>query len=93
MSIKLAIIAAILAVSALGVSAFATFEAVNQDSTPPAAERQWSETECEEAKETVFGGKTPAGTPYAGILERGCMREGNCTAFNDMLQAIADNCP
>jgi hypothetical protein len=83
MSIKLAIIALVLALTALGVSAFATFEAVNQNDTPtPMAESQWSEEECADARGTL--GKIGIRCPTS--LE-------GCTAYSEFFQAIAANCP
>jgi hypothetical protein len=91
---RVAIIALLISLAALGLAGFATVRTFNESHpAPPVAESQWSEAECTDAKDAVFGGTLPSGTPYAGILERGCMHGGNCTAFNDMLQAIAENCP
>lgn len=81
---RVAIIALILAITALGVGSFATFTALDNDETeesvPVAAESGWSEAECADAQERL------------GMLAWVC-RRGDCDGYTDILQAINDNCP
>jgi hypothetical protein len=88
---KIAIIALLISLAALGLGSFATARTFNE-SHPAPPESQWSEAECVAAKEAVFGGLTPQGELYSGTLEFGC-RRGDCGSYADMLQAINDNCP
>jgi len=92
MSMRLAIIALLISLAALGLAGFATARTFN-DSHPaaPVAESQWSEEEC-------AANRAAAGLPGSGyddlrstLLWR-CIN-GGCDAYNDMLQAIAENCP
>ena len=77
---RVAIIALVLSIAALGIGSFATFRSFDSDeATLVAAEATWSEAECERANARL---KT---------LEIGCIK-GDCDAYNDMLQAINDNC-
>ena len=53
---KVAIIALMLAIAALGLGGFATFAALNDDETPPiAAEPTWSSEECANARAVLSG--------------------------------------
>ena len=86
---KVAIIALMLAIAALGLGGFATFAALNDDETPPiAAEPTWSSEECANAR-AVLSGSDEAGS----ILVRACLRDSECNPYIDLLQAINDNCP
>jgi len=88
MSLKLAIIALVLALSALGVSGFATVRTFNDGESVvlmPVTTQIWSEAECEAARAQL--------DPPAGLLGRACRMGQNCGPYVDMIQAIADNCP
>jgi len=76
---RVAIIAVILSIAALGLGSFATFTALDNDDAPVAAST-WSEAECEDARNGLEW-------PW-----KACVSNDNCAAFTDMLQAIADNC-
>ena len=77
---RVAIIALILSIAALGLGSFATFASLNNDGTSLIAESGWSVAECERAETSL------------GVLNRACRTEGNCNAYNDMIQAINDHC-
>lgn len=79
---RIAIIALILAVAALGVGSFATFTSLNDDAEPIplAAESGWSVSECLRADASL------------DTLDIGCI-QGDCGPYADMIQAINDNCP
>ena len=82
---KIAIIALVVSLAALGLAGFATFTALNEESAPlpPVVEAGWSEAECADASNTM--GQGP---------ERNCRLLGEgCDAYFTMLRAIADNCP
>lgn len=85
---RVAIIALILSIAALGLASFATFAALDSDdpAAPIAAESGWSEAECEWAEAEVNPG---------GLLWKDCRvgPDQNCAPYNEMLQAIANNCP
>jgi hypothetical protein len=95
---KIAIIALLLSLAALGLGSFATARTFNESHpAPPVAESQWSEVGCDNARIDVREGtKTTAG----GVLWRMCagtvcVTRGvcDCAPYNDMVQAIAANCP
>ena len=78
---KVAVIALILSIAALGLGSFATFTSLNSDeATSVAAQPGWSTAECQTADASL------------DELEFGCVR-GNCDAYSDMIRAINDNCP
>jgi len=79
---RIAIIALVFSLGALGLAGFATFISLDNDAAKPAAEATWSEAECEEARSAL-----------RTLRLHGCVVEGNCAPYNDMLQAIAENCP
>lgn len=82
---KVAIIALILAIAALGFSGFATFTSLNNDEATPVAESGWSASGCKSAEWSVG---------VDGPLFSNCIRfDHDCAPYNDMLQAIAANCP
>jgi len=93
---KIAIIALVLSLAALGLGSFAIARTLNE-SHPAPPERQWSEVGCDNARIDVREGtKTSAG----GVLWRmcagsACVVKGvcDCAPYTDMLQAIAENCP
>ncbi len=87
---RIAIIALVIALAALGLAGFATFASLNDDDATPVAESGWSEQECAQAWDFAVGGDGEMGP-----LLKGCGRgpEYNCAPFNDMIQAINDNCP
>jgi len=81
---RLTIIALILAIAALGLGSFATFTSLDSEDAieaTPVAESGWSEAECERVNARL------------NTLEIGCVVKGDCDGYNDMLQAINDNCP
>ena len=81
---RVAIIALLISLAALGLGAFATVRTFNESHPAPQAESQWSEEECAANRETLELGP--------GSLKLACF-SGDCDAYSDMLQAIADNCP
>jgi hypothetical protein len=87
---KIAIIALLISLAALGLGGFATVRTFNESHpTPPAVERQWSEEECATAKAQI-----EEGTLFN--LAGACLRRqtpDSCTAYNDMIQAINNHCP
>jgi len=83
---RIAIIALVLSLAALGLGSFATVRTFNESHpAPPAVEASWSEAGCDNARIDV---------EQDGILWRACrLYPHDCTAYADMLQAIAANCP
>lgn len=79
---RVAIIALILSIAALGLGSFATFMSLDNDDAS-VVESGWSEVACEDARDAL----------QFPLLELECLRRQNCDAYNDMLQAIANNCP
>lgn len=79
---RVAIIALILSIAALGLGGFATFTSLNDDEAALVAESGWSETACEDARDAL----------QFPLLELECLRRQNCAPYADMLKAIADNC-
>jgi hypothetical protein len=82
---KIAIIAVILSVMALGFSGFATFTSLNHEEAEQVAalptQSPWTAGECQEARDGL------------GFLRSiGCVAKGDCAPYADMLQAINDNC-
>jgi len=86
---RVAIIALILSIAALGLGSFATFTALDNDGSPetaPAAtESTWSATECEAARAELI--------PRRNTIAGACRYQHDCAPYNDLLQAINDNCP
>lgn len=89
---KIAIIVLVLSLAALGLGSFATVRTFNESHPATQTESQWSEAECEGARSDVREGVLGV---EGGILWRTCRRLDihDCAPYNDMLQAIADNCP
>lgn len=84
---KIAVVVLLLSLAALGLAGFATARSLNESHPaplPPAVESQWSEAECEYARAQLDG--------RSGLLGRACLMDHSCDAYNDMVQAIADNC-
>lgn len=77
---RLTIIALAIAIAALGLGTFATFNSLDNDEATPVAESTWSTAGCEKAEASL------------GVLSRACRTKGNCNAYNDMIQTINDNC-
>jgi len=81
---RVAIIALILSIAALGLGSFATFSSLDNDGTALVAESGWSETECESAREVTATG---------GRMWRRCVYRGDsCAPYIELLQAANDNC-
>ena len=92
---KIAIIALLISLAALGLAGFATVRTFNESHpAPPAVESSWSEPECDAARSKTSG---PFEYPENGFTLAGAcfirMTPDSCTAYADMLQAIAANCP
>lgn len=77
---KVAIIALILSIAALGLGSFATFTALDNEESNPTVEQFWSTAECQRANASLE------------TLDIGCI-QGDCAPYADMLQVINDNCP
>jgi len=93
---RVAIIALVVSLAALGLAGFATFTALNDESAPPppTVEASWSEAECDAARNKTSG--TFEDPENIRTLAGACFRRqtpDSCAAYADMLQAIADNCP
>jgi len=81
---RIAIIALVIALAALGLAGFATFGSLNDDGAAPVAESGWSEAECEFAKQFINS---------SGPLILDCVSHSECAEFVRLLIAINDNCP
>jgi hypothetical protein len=90
---KIAIIALILSIAALGLAGFATFVSLRDDESTPVAESGWSEEECKEAKMDVGANNGQPGVLLAPCILPGSGHPRDCAPYNSMLQAINDNCP
>jgi len=81
---KIAIIALLISLAALGLAGFATARTFNESHPAPSAvESQWSEAECADAINAIKGAPE--------VLCRGGGQD--CDAYLTMLRAIAENCP
>jgi len=78
---KIAIIALLISLAALGLAGFATVRTFNESHpAPPVAESQWSEEECADVRVRLDS------------MSPSC-HAGNCIAYTDLLQAHYANCP
>jgi len=83
---RIAIVALVISLAALGLGSFATFEAVNQDSAlPPALQRWLWEAECADARLAPL-------SEADALATRECLLGHGCHGFSPMYQAILDNC-
>lgn len=79
---RLTIIALILAIAALGLGSFATFNSLDSDgATPVVAEATWSEAECARLRDA-----------RDGLPRVKCEVGDSCMAYLDLTEAINDNC-
>jgi hypothetical protein len=85
---RIAIIALVIALAALGLAGFATFTSLSGDEAVSVAESGWSEAECESANWLIHvtDGQT-------GALLFECVSHHECAEYDRMLIAINDNCP
>lgn len=81
---KIAIVALILAIAALGLGSFATFISLNDDETTatPSVETGWSRGDCARAAEELSD------------LRWRCILEGDtdCPGASEKIAALNDNC-
>jgi hypothetical protein len=78
---RIAIIALVISLAALGLAGFATARTFSESHPAPAVESQWSEAECADARDGL------------DTLRIGCMTGKDCTAYSDMIMVIAYECP
>jgi hypothetical protein len=85
---RIAIIALVIALAALGLAGFATFASLNDDEAAPVAESGWSEAECKSARWLLDSTDGQAG-PLLAL----CGLHHDCVEYDRVLIAINDNCP
>lgn len=78
---RVAIMALVFSIAALGFGSFATFTSLNNDETTPILESGWSEAECRKARDSI-----------GEVQLFSCRVNHDCTPYVDLLKAINDNC-